>query len=473
MKTAGLMGFGITGSGLIERMATIEKKNTSPKLPDFINHYRHSHMQLFNMSGFAAPKIPTVRAGIIGLGKRGPAHIRSLKLIEGVKINALCDLIPARTESAKKMLDGTGHVPELYAGSNEEWKKLCEREDLDLVIITTPWYMHAEMAVYAMEQGKHVATEVPAAGTIEECWNLVKTAERTQKHCFMTANTSYSDFPLLTLNMARQGFFGELINGECGYISNKINNNFSKELYWDMWWLKQYAQRKGNIYPVHGFCWLAQMMDINRGDSMVSLISAESNDFIMSKKTKELAAEDSTFKPFINSNFRGNNNTSIIKTHNGRILSVQHDASTPRPHTQIHGIYGTKRCAVEFPLPPRICDEGGNSWISPEEYKRLEEKYNPVILKKMGKMSGDAGGHGGIDFLIMWRLIDCLHNGIPLDMDVYDAASWSSLLPLSEWSVTNGSQPIQVPDFTDGKWKTNKRNMDINLEYGGNTKIKI
>lgn len=240
-----------------------------------------------------------------------------------------------------------------------------------------------------------------------------------------------------------------------------------------MWWLKQYANRKGNIYPIHGFCWVAQMMDINRGDKMDSLVSIESKDFIMGKKAKELAAGDDFYKPFAGKDFRGNINTSVIKTNRGRTIIVQHDASTPRPHTQIHGIYGTKRCAVEYPHPPRICDEGGNRWISQEEYKALEKKYKPEIIKKVGEISRQAGGHGGIDFLLMWRLIDCLHNGLPLDMDVYDAISWSSLLPLSEWSVNNNSHPIEIPDFTAGAWKTNKRNMDINLEKGGNTNVKL
>ncbi len=473
LKTAGLIVTGIAGKGLFGNDIKANNINSTTNLPDYIRQFERSHIQKYNMSGFAAPKIPVVRAGIIGLGNRGPAHIRTMTKIEGVEIKALCDLVPERAEAAKKSLESTDHNPNIYAGSPDEWKKLCERDDLDLVIVTTPWYMHADMSVYAMEQGKHVASEVPVAGTIEECRKLVETAERTGRHCMMMANTSYNDFPLLTLNMARNGFFGEMVHGECGYIANKIRNNFSKDTYWDMWWLKQYADRKGNIYPVHGFCWLAQMMDINRGDKMNFLVSIESNDFVMGSKAKELAAEDDFYKPFAGKDFRGNINTSVIKTSRGRTMIVQHDPSTPRPHSLIHAIYGTKRCAREFPIPASISSEGGNQWISEEEYNALEHKYTPGIVKKMGELSKKAGGHGGIDFMLMWRLIDCLHNGLPLDMDVYDAASWSSILPLSEWSVNNNSQPIEVPDFTTGAWKTNKRNMDINLEKGGNTEVKL
>jgi hypothetical protein len=287
----------------------------------------------------------------------------------------------------------------------------------------------------------------------------------------MLGNTCYGKFSMVMLNMARQGFFGDIVHGDCGYIANKMKNNFSKEMYWDMWWLKQYGNRKGNIYPIHGFGWVAQMMDINRGDKMDYLVSVESKDFGMGKKVKELASTDDFYKPFADKDFRGNINTSVIKTSKGRTIIVQHDATTFRPHTGFHGIYGTEGSALEYPLPPRI-SKGEGDWVSPEEYKLLEAKYTPPIVKKIGEMAKQVGGHGGIDFIMMWRLIDCLHNGLPFDQDVYDGVSWSSVLPLSEWSVNNRSYPIDVPDFTKGAWKTNKRNMDITLAEGGNTKLR-
>jgi len=422
------------------------------------------------MSGFAAPKLDTVGIGIIGLGNRGPSHLKNLIRIGGVEIKALCDIVPERAELAKKSLEGTGHNPNIYAGSKDEWKKLCEQQDIDLVIITTPWYMHAEMAVYAMNNGKHAASEVVLAATLEECWEVVETAERTRKHCMMMGNSCYGSFQLLTLNMAREGFFGDIIHGDCAYIANKMKNNFSKEMYWDMWWLKQYANRKGNIYPIHGFGWVAQMMDLNRGDKMDYLVSVESRDFGMGRKAKELTATDDFYMPFADKDFRGNINTSVIKTSKGRTITVQHDATTFRPHTGIHGIYGTGGSALEYPLPPRI-STGGNSWVSPEEYRSLEEKYTPNIVKKMEVMTEQTGGHGGMDLIMSWRMIDCLHNGLPLDQDVYDGVSWSSILPLSEWSVNNRSDSIDVPDFTKGAWETNKRNQDLTLAEGGNTEL--
>ncbi|MCK9412897.1 MAG: Gfo/Idh/MocA family oxidoreductase [Prolixibacteraceae bacterium] len=470
LKLAGLTGLGIAGGGLSKGFASDSKCIEEPNLPQLIKQYGQLHEQRFNMSGFAAPKISNVRVGIIGLGQRGPSHVQRMSIIEGVEIRALCDLLPEKAEAAKKNLEGTGHNPGLYAGGRDEWKKLCDRDDLDLVIITTPWYMHAEMGIYAMEHGKHVASEVPAAGTIEECWKLVETAERTRKHFMMMENDAYMEFQMLTLNMARKGFFGEVVHGDCAYNTSKMKNNFSKSLYWDMWWLKQYASRKGNIYPTHGLGPVSQIMDINRGDSFDFLVSVESNDFMMNRRAMELAETDDFFKPFTGKDYRGNMNVTVIRTKKGRTIMLQHDATSPSPHNIIHGISGTKGTALYDPQPPRLAT-GNHEWVSQEEFQKLKEKYTPEIFMKMGTLARDSG-HGGSDLLLSWRLIDCLHNGLPLDQDVYDAASLSSVIPLSEWSVRNRSNSVDIPDFTAGKWRTNKQNMDINLEKGGNTKVK-
>ncbi len=458
LKLTGIAGISLAGGRIMKGYASESKNNNESDL---------TRIQHFNMSGYAAPKLATVRIGIIGLGQRGPSHVKTMNRIDGVEIKALCDLRSEKAEAAKKLLENTDHNPELYSGSKDEWKKLCERKDIDLVIVTTPWYMHAEMAVYAMEQGKHVASEVPAAATIEEAWKLVETAERTRKHCMMLENYSYMPFQLLMLSMARQGFFGEIVHGDCAYNTSKMKNNFNKNMYWNMWWLRQYGSRKGNIYPTHGLGPIAQMMDINRGDKFEFLVSVESKDFMMQAKAKELATTDSFFEEFTDLDYRGNMNTSIIKTTQGRTIVLQHDASSPSPHNMIHGIYGTKGSALYDPQPPRI-STGNHKWASPEEFKKIKKKYTPEIFHKFNKLSS---GHGGSDLKEDWHLIDCLHNGLPLDQDVYDAAAWSSILPLTDWSVRNNSNSIKVPDFTAGAWKTNKRNMDIDLKRGGNTRV--
>ena len=466
IKLSSLAGLGIVGgSALKSYAAEINNKNLAAD----ISRREEKHKQYFNMSGYAAPKISTVRIGVIGLGQRGPAHVKTMSRIDGVEIKALCDLRPEKAQEAKKLLENTDHNPDLYAGTPDEWKKLCQRKDLDLVIITTPWYMHTEMAVYAMEQGKHAASEVPAAATVEEAWKLVETAERTRKHCMMLENYSYMPFQLVMLNMAKKGFFGEIVHGAGAYNTSKMGNNFNKNKYWDMWWLRQYGSRKGNIYPTHGLGPIAQMMDINRGDKFEFLVSVESRDFMMQAKARELAKSDPFFDEFKDLDYRGNMNITLIKTTNGSTIMLQHDATTPSPHNMIHGIYGTKGAALYDPPPPRIAD-GHHKWVSQDEFEKIKKKYTPEILRKFND-PGKTSGHGGSDLKIDWHLIDCLHNGLALDQDVYDAASWSSILPLTEWSVLNNSNSIKVPDFTAGAWKTNKRNMDINLKRGGNTKF--
>ncbi len=470
IKLTGAAGIAVAGGNILTSCSSGQGSEKEQAGDKKFKELEQSHVQKYNMAGFAAPKIDVVGVGIIGLGNRGPGHMNNLSRIEGVEIRGLCDVRPEKAEAAKKRLEGTIHNPVLYTDGEDAWKQLCEQKDIDLVIITTPWYMHAKMAVYAMEQGKHAASEVAIAATIEECWQLVETAERTRRHCMMMANYAYNGFQMRTLNMARQGFFGDMVHGEGGYIANKIRNNFSKEMYWDMWWLKQYANRKGNIYPIHGFEWLCLMMDINRGDKLDFLVSVESKDFKMGEIAKELASKDDFYKPYAEKDFRGNINNSIIKTSQGRTIIAQHDATTVRPSTLKQEICGTLRSALEHPRPARISDEQGR-WVSPEEYADLEVKYTPELLKKMGEITKESGSEFGGDMLMLWRMIDCLHNGLPLDMDVYDAVSWSSVLPLSEWSVNNKSYPIEIPDFTKGAWKTNKRNMDLTLAAGGNTKL--
>lgn len=426
----------------------------------------------FNMCGYAAPKLEKVRIGFIGLGNRGPGAVMRHSKIDGVEIKALCDLRPEKANGAKqKLLEATkAFNPDVYTGGENEWKKVCERNDIDLIYIATPWHLHTPMAVYAMQHGKHVATEVPAAVTVEECWRLVETSEKTRKHCMILENCCYDFFELLTLNMARQGVFGEIVHGEGAYIHNLLDENFSKETYQDMWRLKQNF-RNGNLYPTHGLGPVAQAMNINRGDKMDYLVSMASNDFTMGPRAKELAAGDDYYKPYAGKRYRGNMNTTTIRTSKGRTIMLQHDISSANVYSRIHKISGTKGSALKYPLPGKIA-VGHKSWVSDAEYKKLEEKYTPPIVTKIGEMAKQVGGHGGMDFLMDWRMIDCLRNGIPLDLDVYDAAAWSAIAPLSEKSLANRSNSVDIPDFTSGAWKTNQP-VDVFLQKGGNTKVTV
>ncbi|MGV8878375.1 MAG: Gfo/Idh/MocA family protein [Sphingobacteriaceae bacterium] len=423
----------------------------------------------FNMCGYAAPKIDKVRIGIIGLGQRGPGAVSRMSFIEGVEIKALCDKIPARATAAQSYLEKKG-LPKAKEYSGEDgWKDMINKEELDLVYICTPWHLHTPMAVYSMEHGKHAATEVPAALTVEEAWRLVETSEKTRKHCMMLENCCYDFFEMLTLNMTRNGLFGELVHAEGAYIHDLLDLNFDKNGYSDMWRLKENIKHNGDLYPTHGLGPIAQCMNINRGDRMDYMVSLSSNDFLMAETAKERAAKDPFYKEFVGKKYRGNMNTTSIKTMNGKSMMIQHDVTSPRPYSRIHLISGTKGVARKYPEPERIAF--GHEWVSDADMKKLYDQYTPAVIKHVGEIAKKVGGHGGMDFIMDWRLIDCLRNGLPLDQDVYDAASWSVIVPLSEKSAGNRSATVDIPDFTKGAWKTNKP-VNLTLDGGGNTTVR-
>ncbi len=465
LKLTGLAGAGIAGTGLAG--AGLAGCSNGQ---DMNGPFRRTHTQSFNMAGYAAPALDTVRIGLIGIGNRGSGALRRLVRIDGVAITALCDLDPEKVENGSEFIREHGHQPATYTGDEDEWRKLCESDDVDLVYICTPWHLHAPQSVYAMENDKHAATEIPAAQTIEECWQLVETSERTRKHCIMLENVCYDFFEMMTLNMARQGFFGDIVHGEGAYIHDLMDMNFSKTNYADMWRLEENSTRNGNLYPMHGLGSIAQIMDINYGDKMDYLVSVSSNDFMMGRRAEELAEQDDFWEEYTGRDYRGNMNTSIIRTGNGRSIMLQHDVTSPRPYTRIHLVSGTEGTARKYPAPARIATSH-QGWVSDEEFRSLEEQYTPEITKLVGEMAREVGGHGGMDTLMDWRLVDCLRNGLPLDMNVYDAAAWSAVIPLSEWSVANRSMPVEFPDFTADSWQTNTPSMDIMLEKGGTTQL--
>ena len=473
LKTATVAGAGAFTGGLLSGCTP---KQAESKLAVILDSVKKSHSPKFNMSGYAAPALPVVRIGVIGLGDRGSDAVQRLTYIEGVEIKALCDKREVAVKESQKYLTRIGRpAAREFFGDENVWKKLIELRELDLIYTCTPWVLHTPVSVYAMENGKHIACEVPIARTIDEAWQLVETSERTKKHCMMLENCCYDFFELLTLNMARQGFFGDIIHGEGAYIHTLLGMNFEKPrddrqtdgAYTDMWRLRENASRNGNLYPTHGLGPICQVMNINRGDKMDYMTSVSTNDFTMTQREKELVAKDTFYKQWENAHFRGNMNTSIIKTSLGKTIMVQHDVSSSHPYSRIHLVKGTKGMACKY---PRNLIALGENWADDAKMKELWDQYTPEIVKLRGEMAKKVGGHGGMDFIMDWRLIDCLRTGLPLDQNVYDGALWSSIAPLSEWSVANRSQSIDVPDFTCGSWKTNVPH-GINLETGGNTKV--
>ncbi|WP_430901053.1 MULTISPECIES: Gfo/Idh/MocA family oxidoreductase [unclassified Paraflavitalea] len=453
----------VTASPAIARVTTDEADRLPFEGPEF-------QAQPFNMCGYAAPKLPTVRIAVIGLGMRGSGAVERLCYIDGVEITVLCDKDPERVAKMQAHLAKVGRPKAAEFSGEEGWKKACEHKEVDLVYTPTPWHLHTPICLHAMNNGKHAATEVPAALTVEDAWKLVETSERTRKHCMMLENCCYDFFELLTLNMVRNGLFGEVVHAEGAYIHDLSKEYlFNKNAYTDMWRLKQNMKHNGNLYPTHGLGPIAQCLNINRGDKMDHMVAMSTNDFSLGIMANELAKTDDFFKPYANKKYRGNMNTTLIRTNLGKSMMVQHDVSTPRPYSRIHLVSGTKAVAQKWPGPERI--GFGHSWIKDAELKELYAKYSPEIVKHIGEIAKEVGGHGGMDFIMDWRLIDCLRNGLPLDQNVYDAASWSVVVPLSEQSVNNRSKSIDVPDFTRGAWKKNKPH-DITLAGGGNTGVR-
>ena len=419
--------------------------------------------------------IPVVRVGFIGLGMRGPGAVSRFMYIEGIEVKAICDLEPYNIERVQEILRKNDRPEaEAYTGE-EDWKKLCERDDIDLVYICTPWILHTPMAVYAMEQGKHAAIEVPAARTMEECWQLVNTAERTRRHCIQLENCCYDFFEMATLNMAQKGLFGEVVHVEGAYIHDLRSLNFNPRLregesyepgvgdqvsrrpglagYWNYWRLTENTENNGNIYPTHGLGPICQILNIHRGDKMDYLVSLSSDQFNMTAYAKERFGADS--EEAKKEYKEGDMNTTLVKTAKGKSIMIQHDVASPRPYSRIHLVSGTKGFAQKYPRQ-QLSFDPSHSALRPEAMQDTLKKYEHPITKEIGELARSVGGHGGMDFIMDYRLVYCLQNGLPLDMDVYDAAEWSCITPLSEYSVANGSIPVKVPDFTRGAWqKTN------------------
>ena len=397
-----------------------------------------------SMIGFAVDPIDTVRIGFIGLGMRGPSAIDRFTYIDGVETVAICDLYPEKLEPVQRLLERRGKARAAEYSGEEGWKELCEREDIDLVYIVTPWLTHVPMSVYAMEHGKHVAVEVPAAVSVKECWQLVNTAERTRRHCMMLENCVYDFFELTTLNMAQQGLFGEIIHTEGAYIHNL--DPFWNE-YQDNWRYEFNKKHRGDIYPTHGMgpaCWA---LDIHRGDRMKTLIAMDTDAF-NGKKLAQKHGEDS----YLN----GDHTTTLIRTEKGKTIEIQHNVVTPRPYNRMYQVEGTEGFANKYPNEGFSIIENldGEAYVSSEMRDALMAEYQHPITREgsLVETARRVGGHGGMDFIMDYRLIYCLRNGLPLDQDVYDAAEWSCLGELTRVSIENGNIPVAMPDFTRGEW---------------------
>lgn len=397
---------------------------------------------------FAAAPMDRVRVGFVGTGLQGGAHVQNFLRIDNVDVVAVCDIdLPRRDEVAGWVADAGQAPPTLYGDSETDFERLCAEQELDLVFNATPWEWHVPVCLAAMENGKHAATEVPAATSVEDCWRLVEAAERTSRHCVMMENVNYGRTELMVLNMVRQGLFGEILHGEGGYLHDLRSIKFedAHEGLWRREWSKK---RNANLYPTHGLGPIANCMDINRGDRFTTLVSMSSP----SRGLQEYARNNyPDGDPKRQEQYAlGDVNVSLIQTALGRTIYVSHDTNLPRPYSRIHMVQGTHGLFQGY--PDRVYVEGQSE---PHQWDDLEawyDRYEHPLWTKLREASIGAG-HGGMDFIEDWRLVQSLLEGGPTDMNVYDAAALSAVIELSERSVANGSAPQDFPDFTRGMWE--------------------
>ncbi|GAA5117930.1 Gfo/Idh/MocA family oxidoreductase [Luteolibacter yonseiensis] len=409
------------------------------------------------MGDFAAPKLETVKVAIIGVGARGSGHAAQLASLKGVEFVGICDLVESRAKKSEAAVTKAGHKPKVYFGDKEAWKRMLAETKPDAVFIVTPWDDHAPMCVAAIKAGAHAFSEVPIACTIQEMWDIVDTSEATGKHCMMMENVNYGREELLYLNMVRQGAIGELLHGEAAYI-HELRSQMENGDSTGSWRTFQYAKRNGNLYPTHGLGPVAQYMNLGRTEDnfsrIVSFSSPAKGRALYAKKSTKL-----TNPEFKDLDFKGGDmSTSIIKTALGRTIMVQWDETSPRPYSRHNLIQGTKGTLAGF--PNRIAIEGVtksyHEWAEEEAWEEIAAKYEHPLYKRMGELSKEMGGHGGMDYLMLFRIIECLRKGEPLDQNVYEGCFWSAVGPLSEKSVAQDGSSQVFPDFTRGGWKTTK-----------------
>src|ERR1700743_1806550 len=429
------VGLGLSHSAITENKAMAETKELKASMID-VPYDRVN------------PKI-----GIIGVGGRGTSLLGNL-LAADAQVVAICDVVPEKAAHAQSLIEKAGQKsPTLYTKGDHDFESLVAREDLNFVLIATPWNWHVEMAVASMKHGKHTAVEVPAATTIEDCWKLVDTSEQTRRHCTMLENCCYGYNETLELRMVHAGLFGDLLYGEGAYLHDLREELFSNKGE-GLWRRTISTERDGTLYPTHGLGPIANYMGIQRGDRFSHIVSMSTRELgLDAYRQAHLDASDPRLRERY---LTGDMNTSLIKTANGLTVTVKHTTSTPHPYDRINQIAGTKGIFTDY--PPRIYIDGQNkdeSW-EPVEQDNPQSKwkqYEYPLWTREGESAKKNGGHGGMDYIMIYRLLQCVREGLPPDMDVYDAAAWSSVTPLSEQSVKAGSAPMEFPDFTRGEWK--------------------
>ena len=403
-----------------------------------------------------------LRVGLIGVGLRGTNHLQNLLLRDDAEVRAICDIDPARiTLNLDLIAKAAKRKPEVFGKDEYDYRRMLDMQDLDAVIIATPWLWHTRMAVDAMRAGKYTGLEVSAANTLEECWDLVNVHEQTGTHLMILENVNYRRDILAVLHMVRQGVFGELMHFRCGYQHDlrfvKLNDGrtpygkgaeFGEKGISEARWRTQHSlKRNADVYPTHGLGPVAAMCDINRGNRFLSLTSHATKSRGLHNYIVAVGGED---HPNARLEFKmGDVITSTVETANGETIIVTHDTSLPRPYSLGFRVQGTK--GLWEVDGSRIYIEGESEPHKWDDAKPWLEKYDHPLWKKYGEFASGSG-HGGMDFFVLHAFVESAKLGVAPPMDAYDAAAWSAITPLSEQSIANNGEPQDFPDFTRGLW---------------------
>ena len=407
---------------------------------------------------FAVPPMERIRVGFIGIGERGTTAVFRATGLPGVETAAMADLRRDQCDRAKAWLEEKGRsgAKRVYGGTEESWKAVCDDPGVDLVYVTAPAPLHPRMILYALRAGKHVLTEVPGAQTLDEAWEIVETCEKARRHCMMLENCCYGEMEMLAWNLAHKGLLGTLVHAEGGYIHNlvwrQLEDDFRNRANFGGGTVRRY----GNTYPTHALGPICLYMDMNRGDRMESVVSMSS----LAAANREFAAAKYAPDAWQNRTewLTGDMNTSIIRTARGRTIMMQYSTASPRPYSRINLVQGTKGCFCDYPPRLALADVPGGEaeWMDEAAFERARKEHMHPLWRTTGALAAKDGGHGGMDFIMDLRWVWCLRNGLPLDMDVYDLASWSAIVPCTAASDERGGEPVEIPDFTRGGWKDAK-----------------
>jgi predicted dehydrogenase len=429
-----------------------------------------------NSDLFAAPAETKVRIGMIGVGMRGQDHFEMLLGRKDTEVVAICDIDSRMLAMAKDIVAKKNQkMPQVITGDVYAWKKLLEIKDLDAVLIATPWEWHKEMVIGAVEAGiKYVATEVILGITLEDHWDVVKAAEKNKAHVMMLENVCYRRDVMAVLNMVRQGLFGELVHLQGGYQHDlrevKFNNGtdpygkgceFGEKGFSEAHWRTNHSvYRNGDLYPTHGIGPVANYININRGNRFVNLSSFSSkarglHDHIVKACGPEHPNAKVTFK-------LGDVVTTSITCANGETILLQHDTNLPRPYSLGFRVQGTN--GIWMDVAKGIHIEGKTKQHEWDADKEWLDKYDHPLWKKYSN-DAEGAGHGGMDFFVINSFIESVKRKLPTVMDVYDAATWSAIIPLSETSIEKGNETVEFPDFTSGQWMYKKPVFALGDDY--------